>query len=100
MARRRVVYTKYKQTHRDDQSERGLSVDRKRKAMPPGKRVSRGGKEYYEYRANRTDTAWDKPTGGKKRTRSKSTKAKKWGKIGAPKSAKRKAWLKKIRAKR
>ena len=25
--------------------------------------------------------------------------AKKWGKIGAPKSAKRKAWLKKVRTK-
>ena len=30
----------------------------------------------------------------------KKRTGKKWGKIGAPKSAKRKAWLKKIRRKR
>ena len=30
----------------------------------------------------------------------KSTKKVKWGKIGAPKSAKRKAWLKKLRRKK
>ena len=29
--------------------------------------------------------------------RKKRTNKKKWGKIGAPKSAKRKAWLRKIR---
>lgn len=30
-------------------------LDKKRKAMPPGKRVSATGKIYYEYRRNRAD---------------------------------------------
>jgi hypothetical protein len=30
----------------------------------------------------------------------KSSKRRKWGEMGAPKSAKRKAWMKKLRAKR
>ena len=29
--------------------------DKVRKALPPGKRISRTGKTYYEYRRNRTD---------------------------------------------
>lgn len=29
--------------------------DKVRKAMPPGKRISKTGKVYYEYRKNRTD---------------------------------------------
>lgn len=37
---------------------------------------------------------------GKKGKKKKKRKGKKWGKIGAPHSKKRKAWLKKIRKKR
>ena len=32
-----------------------LSRDKKRKAMPSGKRISKSGRSYYEYRKNRTD---------------------------------------------
>ena len=32
-----------------------ISKDRKRKAMPPGMRISKTGKVYYEYRKNRSD---------------------------------------------
>lgn len=32
-----------------------LSADKKRKALPPSKRVSKRGKVYYEYRKNRSD---------------------------------------------
>jgi len=32
-----------------------LEKDKKRKAMPPGKRISKTGKTYYESRRNRTD---------------------------------------------
>jgi hypothetical protein len=31
------------------------SIDKKRNALSPGKRVSRTGKIYYEYRKNRSD---------------------------------------------
>lgn len=31
------------------------SIDKKRKAMSPGKRKSKSGKVYYEYRKNRSD---------------------------------------------
>lgn len=31
-------------------------LDKLRKALPPGRRVSRSGKVYYEYRRNRSDT--------------------------------------------
>jgi len=31
------------------------SLDKKRKAMAPGKRISKKGNVYYEYRANRSD---------------------------------------------
>jgi len=30
-------------------------LDKKRRALPPGKRISRTGHVYYEYRANRSD---------------------------------------------
>ena len=47
----KVVYSKKRQTgHRID-----IEADRKRKAMPSGKRISKTGKPYYEYRKNRTD---------------------------------------------
>jgi hypothetical protein len=34
---------------------KSLRLDRKRKALPPGKRMSKSGKIYYEYRRNRSD---------------------------------------------
>ena len=30
-------------------------ADKKRQALPPGKRISKNGKIYYEYRSNRSD---------------------------------------------
>jgi len=33
----------------------GVGIDRKLKAMPPGKRVAKSGNVYYEYRRNRSD---------------------------------------------
>jgi len=30
-------------------------IDKSRKALPPGKRISRTGNVYYEYRKNRSD---------------------------------------------
>lgn len=32
-----------------------LKIDKRRKALPPGKRVSKSGNVYYEYRKNRSD---------------------------------------------
>ena len=47
----KVVYSKKKQT-----GERlDFDADKKRKALPPGKRISKNGKPYYESRRNRTD---------------------------------------------
>lgn len=34
---------------------KSLSMDRARKAKPPGKRISKSGKTYYERRRNRSD---------------------------------------------
>ena len=48
-----VVYSRQRQTgHRIS-----LEADRKRTAMPSGKRISKEGKPYYEYRKNRADLA-------------------------------------------
>ena len=47
----RVVYSKQRQTGR----RISLEEDKKRKALGPGKRVSKRGKIYYEYRKSRTD---------------------------------------------
>ncbi len=47
----KVVYSKNRQTG----SRKSLIADKKRKAMPSGKRISKSGKPYYEYRKNRTD---------------------------------------------
>jgi len=46
-----VVYSKKKQTGKRVDFE----ADKKRKALPAGKRISKNGKSYYEYRKNRTD---------------------------------------------
>jgi len=47
----KVVYSTRKQTGK----RIDLKADKKRKAMPPGKRISKSGKIYYEGRKNRTD---------------------------------------------
>lgn len=47
----KVVYSKKKQTGK----RISLEADKKRKALPPGKRISKNGKIYYESRKNRTD---------------------------------------------
>jgi len=47
----KVVYSKKRQTGK----RIDLVADKKRKALSPGKRISKTGKTYYEYRKNRTD---------------------------------------------
>jgi len=47
----RVIKTVNRQTG----TRKSLSRDRARKALPPGKRISKSGKVYYEYRRNRSD---------------------------------------------
>ena len=42
-----------KATHQTGKSIK--SIDKKRKALPPGKRISKTGKIYWEMRANRSD---------------------------------------------
>ena len=43
-----------------------LKKDKKRIALKPGKRVSKSGKTYFEYRANRSDKkGYTKPKGRK-----------------------------------
>lgn len=49
----KIVYTEKRQTGK----RINLSLDEKRKALPAGKRISKEGKPYYEYRKNRTDYA-------------------------------------------
>ena len=50
IARIYIVYMKRRQIGRSVRSR-----DAKRKALPPGKRISRTGHAYYEYRKNRSD---------------------------------------------
>jgi len=45
-----VVYSRDKQHGKTD-----VFRDKRRTAMPSGKRISKSGKTYYEYRKNRTD---------------------------------------------
>jgi hypothetical protein len=40
---------------RQSGERKSLRLDRLRKALPPGKRRSKSGKIYYEYRRNRSD---------------------------------------------
>lgn len=47
----RVVYSKQGQTGK----RLDLEADKKRTAMSPGKRISKNGKIYYEYRRTRSD---------------------------------------------
>lgn len=46
----KVVYEKDRQTGKTNKKR-----DKVRKALPPGKRISKTGNQYYEYRKNRTD---------------------------------------------
>ena len=46
---------KKSQMHQTMVKRHNPSLDRKRKAKKPGKRVSKSGKVYYEYRINRSD---------------------------------------------
>jgi hypothetical protein len=54
MANRRKPRVKYSR-NRQTGKRISLEDDKKRTALPPGKRVSKTGKVYYEYRKNRTD---------------------------------------------
>lgn len=47
----KVVYSKKRQTGK----RLDFEADKKRKALPPGLRISKSGKKYYEYRKDRTD---------------------------------------------
>jgi hypothetical protein len=49
----KVVYA----TRRQTGNRVSLDADKKRKALPPGKRVSKNGKEYYENRKSHSDFA-------------------------------------------
>jgi DNA repair protein RadC len=60
------VKTTYKvnyQTGKSNRTERGINQDAKRKALAPGKRISKSGHTYYETRANRTDFSSKAMTG-------------------------------------
>ncbi len=46
-----------------------LPIDKKRSALSPGKRLSKNGNEYYEYRKNRSDLTLDRKVPVKKHTR-------------------------------
>lgn len=58
---KKVAKRKVRKTYKVDyqtkttQTKRGTNQDKKRKAISPGKRVSKSGNTYYETRANRTD---------------------------------------------
>ena len=58
---KKVAKRKVRKTYKVDyqtkttQTKRGTNQDAKRKALAPGKRVSKSGNTYYETRANRTD---------------------------------------------
>ena len=51
----KVVYTRDHQTGTSKKSR-----DKARKALPPGKRISKTGNVYYEYRRNRSDLPGEK----------------------------------------
>jgi len=51
------------QTGTENRTDRGNNQDAKRKALPPGKRISKSGRTYYETRANRTDFSRSAMTG-------------------------------------
>lgn len=47
----KVIYSKKRQTGK----RKDFEYDKKRKALPAGKRISKSGKIYYEYRKTRSD---------------------------------------------
>ena len=51
------------QTGSENRTDRGKNQDAKRKALPPGKRISESGRTYYETRENRTDFSRSAMTG-------------------------------------
>jgi len=54
-----------------------LKYDKRKKALPPGKRISSSGKVYYEYRRNRSDLTQDEiPESVKKELKKGLKKAK------------------------
>ena len=65
MAKRRIVRRRPSRKRRakvlkadnrqTPKSRKSIKADRKRNALPPGKRLSKNGKEYYEHRQNRSD---------------------------------------------
>jgi len=65
----RVVKVKRRQTGKSN-----LKHDKRHHALAPGKRVSRSGKVYYEYRANRSDLR--KSEVGKKKSKKKKKRRK------------------------
>ena len=50
-----VVYRKTKNYRVTNPLTRDVKKDKGAKALPPGKRISKNGKTYYEYRANKSD---------------------------------------------
>jgi len=66
---KKVAKRKVRKTYKVDyqtkttQTKRGTNQDAKRKALSPGKRISKSGNTYYETRANRTDFSRKAMTG-------------------------------------
>jgi hypothetical protein len=59
----KATYRIERQTGTKNRTERANIQDAKRKALPPGKRISKSGNTYYETRANRTDLSRSAMTG-------------------------------------
>jgi len=76
---RKLPCTVEKANHQTGKSN--LKYDKRKKALPPGKRISKSGKVYYEYRKNRSDLTPDEiPSSIKKRIR-QGLKSRKHGKV-------------------
>ena len=58
-----------------------LKYDRRKKALPPGKRISKSGKTYYEYRRNRSDLTLDEIPPGVRRKLKQGLKSRKKGAV-------------------
>ena len=56
---RRKPKVKFKASHQTGKSK-DKARDKARKALPPGKRISKTGNVYYEYRRNRSDMPGEK----------------------------------------
>lgn len=69
------TYKVDRQTGNSNRTARGKNQDAKRKALAPGKRISKTGRTYYETRANRTDLNRSTMTGiGKVLTKAQELK--------------------------